>query len=733
MGLFDVLSKWSGRSEAAPQAGAERLNQREGTTVWDQATYAANQFAAAQATGVVVYRTKGDMLADTSQRSGAAAWVLLDADPVNNASYSWDGTSWRGAFDRLALAIGNGSGFQQAGDGAVLRPLQDKSRDQVHVKDFGARGDGADDTVNLQKAIDSTPDGGVLAFARTRAPFQTEELRIGRSIRIEMNGAKFALKGSRLFVLSADVEFCEIVGCGGVDVGVGPGAESTREFFSDWTLTDQRDYSNINSGARHCAQRLVIERNIVNAAKITVVGSHRSLRIAGNVFVTSSSDPFALPYVLMVAPGKNAPDRAYGEFVVADNHWDVWSPSQAGQSSRFFDGNYDILKLARGTTGLKLRGNFIRNGNPDQYCPQVDVFTGAHFLNSSGNTFINVQLHRKQMVGAVSNPDFGMDTYANDQWIVQSGFKLAYATGPHARNNPIYLHGARAEFVGCKVLNECDAPMSVFFLPAFSSTYPGFGVKGTTHVTVIGGIYDLRSDISTNDSAFMHGGASIPDQANEYIKLLGPTIIGGRRLLRSTTSGCRFRNCQRGFVTWTHGGSEENADVDVDFDYPQVAVGNMYDNGAHEVATHDANDQCFGYIRIAASSSESLNINAFSAVRFDGAGALRDLSGGRVGRRLTIHKIKSAGAVLHGTSVGAIRLSGGTDFAMDPYSVLHVELQPDGVWNEVGRVDSRRKIGPTAHRPESFAPGEAFSYFDTTIGKPVFWNAGWWDAMGGRA
>ena len=49
----------------------------------------------------------------------------------------------------------NQLGFVQAGPGAITRTIQDRMRDWVSVKDFGAKGDGAtDDTAAIQAAID---------------------------------------------------------------------------------------------------------------------------------------------------------------------------------------------------------------------------------------------------------------------------------------------------------------------------------------------------------------------------------------------------------------------------------------------------------------------------------------------------------------------------------------------------------------------------------------------------
>jgi len=64
--------------------------------------------------------------------------------------------------DQLSLPIlGTDSSFIQAGTGAITRNMQDKARESVSVKDFGAVGDGTtDDTAAIQAFFNSFTNGG---------------------------------------------------------------------------------------------------------------------------------------------------------------------------------------------------------------------------------------------------------------------------------------------------------------------------------------------------------------------------------------------------------------------------------------------------------------------------------------------------------------------------------------------------------------------------------------------
>jgi hypothetical protein len=88
----------------------------------------------------LVYKTRVLLDADLSRPAGSSALVTNDPDPANNTAYLKNGApgtgSWVATFDRLANALGNGSGFQATGNGAVLRTVQAKLREVVSVLDY---------------------------------------------------------------------------------------------------------------------------------------------------------------------------------------------------------------------------------------------------------------------------------------------------------------------------------------------------------------------------------------------------------------------------------------------------------------------------------------------------------------------------------------------------------------------------------------------------------------------
>jgi hypothetical protein len=98
------------------------------------------------------------------------------------------------------LADDDGSdwvGFLPAGTGAVAQSVQDKLRETVSVKDFGAVGDGVtDDTAAIQAAYDATAIGGTLIFPTAEQYLITSKLVFGRSVNVDFGNSTVILNNS---------------------------------------------------------------------------------------------------------------------------------------------------------------------------------------------------------------------------------------------------------------------------------------------------------------------------------------------------------------------------------------------------------------------------------------------------------------------------------------------------------------------------------------------------------
>lgn len=137
-------------------------------------TDAVNSLAISQSAGMASYLTRAAMDADLSKPEGALAMVTNDPVPDNNTTWRKSGApgagAWNAAYDRLWYALGNGSGYQQIGAGARLRPVQDKLREQFTVTDFGARPDGGTDAAGPVQQVKVIAGGvGVAVFPRAAA------------------------------------------------------------------------------------------------------------------------------------------------------------------------------------------------------------------------------------------------------------------------------------------------------------------------------------------------------------------------------------------------------------------------------------------------------------------------------------------------------------------------------------------------------------------------------------
>lgn len=131
-----------------------------------------------------VFVSAEDFSITVKDKRGRVVYSELDATSQSNLT--------------AALAASSGSsliGFIQSGAGAVARTVQDKLRDFISVKDFGAIGDGvADDTTKIQSAINA----GASVY------FPAGTYKITANITIPSNRLIFGQGDSTIIKIAAD-------------------------------------------------------------------------------------------------------------------------------------------------------------------------------------------------------------------------------------------------------------------------------------------------------------------------------------------------------------------------------------------------------------------------------------------------------------------------------------------------------------------------------------------------
>jgi hypothetical protein len=167
-------------------AVTEQLN-----TVWRQSSFIAAAIAQIVADGGLDALDNGDVAGFTNKFLTALEAQLTTFVPLG----------------QLAAPTGSSLvGFTQSGTGAVTRTLQDKGRESVSVKDFGAVGDGVtDDTAAVQNAIAAAQAvSGAVKF-----PYGTYKITSSLTV-----GNQVDIIGERGAVLKryADIQIMNITG-----------------------------------------------------------------------------------------------------------------------------------------------------------------------------------------------------------------------------------------------------------------------------------------------------------------------------------------------------------------------------------------------------------------------------------------------------------------------------------------------------------------------------------------
>ncbi|MCO6442640.1 MAG: right-handed parallel beta-helix repeat-containing protein, partial [Anaerolineae bacterium] len=392
---------------------------------------------------------------------------------------------------RADLVDGDGSslvGFQQSGAGSVVRTAQDKMREFVSVKDFGAVGDGvADDTTAIQSALNT---GKAVYF-----PSGTSFYRITSQVSAAEDYQRiFSVEGAEIRQETANANVLAIVSRAGVEV-------SGLRLRAPGTSTS---YSNGNGV-------YILDSEYCRVEGCTVI-NHRGA-------------------------GVNLYSSNYCE-VVGNTFLDSPVAHLDQNTQTFAD-----IAVVYSSKGNRVTGNVCRSGQATGI--QVQSIAGSG--DADRNVVIGNVVEGAKAYGIIAyrqNPDYTQDTVSGTV-ISGNTIKTVYgtilnvATSSYAYGSGIYVQGADGTVVVGNTVEDAHAGAAIISPSVFVETLSpaGIGCINVTRVVISGNI--------VNQSGMI--GIEVASSGNGDV--LGQAVVIGNIVTRARIAGIRVRERGRAIVS----------------------------------------------------------------------------------------------------------------------------------------------------------------------------------------
>jgi hypothetical protein len=517
----------------------------------------------------------------------------------------------------------------------------------IHVAYAGVTGTGTE-TTGIQQAINAAilykrP----LKFDGSKT-YSADVLSINGDIKIDGQGCSTIGVGNGFFQQTASCDYIHITGFKNHTWSAQTGTIG-KQFF--WNTTAVAGSTAFADDLYYCKD-FRFYGNKIGASKLEVGGSLTVPNVSNSEWVTDDTVSVAPAYLFL---SRGTTDADAGPVYVEKNIFDVWGASGT---------NKDIVKITGGISGGQFHGNKVKNRNVASDA-QVDVFTGAHKMQFAFNDLINVQLHRKQVQGALpSAPSlYAYDNYLCNTFTQDVGW---------VQTRSVYHIGNLAKYIGNSFVLKNTVEPCVGILFDRSDVDTGFDTDAVVATISALNIFNLSGGHVGSDAVVVSP-ATIGASGARWVQMANNIQIGGDKMLSggsqrySVIDSNIFGNASGATGTSLNGGLENSV------------TGNVADNAAAVFAGNsEGNVYTTSIPTLAAGATPDVtNGNEFYV---NSATNITNFVGGPVGKRIVL----LTGGTTTIVNSANIRLLANANYVMDAFykSLTLIRVSPTE-WRQI--------------------------------------------------